>query len=47
MSPNTIVTTAEGRIVEFGDWLSKFIVAHPKASALISLGLGCIIGKLL
>jgi hypothetical protein len=41
---STIVTTAEGDAKAFGDFLSKFIVSHPKTSvivtAIVCLGLG-------
>ena len=41
----TIVQTAEGDIIKFGDALSKFIVAHPKLSAFVSLLVGGVLGR--
>lgn len=41
---NTVVTTARGELKVFGDWLSKFVVAHPKTATIvfsvIAFGLG-------
>ena len=39
MNLKTVVTTAEGDVKQFGDFLSKFIVGHPKLAAIV---FGCI-----
>lgn len=35
-STKTTVQTAEGKIIAFGDFVSKFIVAHPKTSVVLT-----------
>lgn len=40
MGTSTWVTTAKGDLVEFKDFLSKFIAAHPRLSAGLALALG-------
>lgn len=47
MSTATIITTAEGKIVEFNDAVSKFIVAHPRVAAGLALALGALLGHML
>jgi hypothetical protein len=40
----TIVTTVKGEVKFFSDWLSRFVVAHPRWSAVIFSGLGFLAG---
>lgn len=47
MSTSTLITTAEGKIIEFRDFMSKFIVAHPKLSALLAFAAGGLVGHVL
>ena len=47
LSTSTLVTTAEGTVHEFGDFASKFIVRHPKTSAIVAAILGGAIVHLL
>lgn len=47
MSASTIVTTAEGKVVEFTGFVSKFIAAHPRVAAGLALAAGFAAGHLL
>lgn len=47
MSTSTLITTAEGKIIEFGDFVSKFIVAHPKVAACLAFAAGGLLGHVL
>lgn len=40
----SIVNTATGDAKVFGDFVSKFIVSHPKTAAVICLVLGALVG---
>ena len=43
-SGSTIVQVAGKDAIAFGDFVSKFIVAHPKLSAVLALVVGLVVG---
>lgn len=45
-STSTLITTAEGKTIEFAGAVAKFVVAHPRLSVWIALAVGGVIGHI-
>jgi hypothetical protein len=43
MDVKTVVKTAEGDVKEFGDYLSKFVVSHPKTACIVCFVVGWLV----
>lgn len=46
-SVQAVVTTVEGKVVSFYDFVSKFIVLHPKTSVITASIVSLVIGRII